>query len=130
MRLHLAFYAAWPGPALAPALPWPGPIPAAVLGLLPDLADVPKLQSNFHFSAHVFRLNSHFGHNFAVFTFALALNCNFWRAHAPVHCLPSLSNSLSPLFLSPSWPCFMPCCCCCCCLCFSALQLRLRSLCA
>lgn len=95
MRLHLAFYAAWPGPALAPALAWPGPVPAAVLGLLPDLADVPKLQSNFHFSAHVFRLNSHFGHNFAVFTFALALNCNFWRAHAPVHCLPSLSPPLS-----------------------------------
>lgn len=101
----MAFYAAWPGPALAPALPWPGPIPAAVLGLLPDLADVPKLQSNFHFSAHVFRLNSHFGHNFAVFTFALALNCNFWRAHAPVHCLPSLSTSLSlPSFSLPLGP--------------------------
>lgn len=99
MRLHLAFYAAWPGPAPAPALAWPGPVPAAVLGLLPDLADVPKLQSNFHFSAHVFRLNSHFGHNFSVFTFALALNCNFWRAHAP--------RTLSPLPLSTTL-CLLP----------------------
>lgn len=126
MRLHLAFYAAWP--AAAPAR---GPVPAPVLGLFPDLADVPKLQSNFHFSAHVFRLNSHFGHNFAVFTFALALNCNFWRAHAPVHCLPSLSPPLFTLFLSlPLGPALCLLLLLLCCLCFSALQLRLRSLCA
>lgn len=113
-----------PGLVLLLLLLWPYSWAGHVLGLLPDLADVPKLQSNFHFSAHVFRLNSHFGHNFAVFTFALALNCNFWRAHAL-----SLSPPLFTLFflaLLYALLLLLPCCC----LCFSALQLRLRSLCA
>jgi len=82
-----------------------------LLATWPTLADVPKLQSNFHFSAHVFRLNSHFGHNFAVFTFALALTFLPLSLSLTFH----LSIYLSP-FLSLSLLAGL------CCFCFLALS--------